>query len=137
MRGYLLKICGVFIVSSVCNVILPDGNVKKYAKVLMSIIVCITLLSPGDVSLGKISYDSKEYEVADNFENQLTAEYKNRIENTISEKCGCECEVVLDEERNIKKIILKGECSEEGREYIVTKLCVDEENIVTVAQEQR
>ena len=130
MRIYMLRICGVFIISSVCNMILPDGNIKKYARILMSIIVCITLLSPCDISFDKISYNKSDFEVAEDFENQVTEEYKRRIENMIYEKYHIESDVVLNEKREIIKIILKGEYSEEGVNFIVTQMGVGKESII-------
>lgn len=135
MRGYLLKICGVFIISAVCEIVLPDGNIKKYSKVLMSIVVCITLLSPFE--FGKLDLSVQQHDIIseDTFEESIYDEYKIRLETMISEKCSEDCEVFLDDDKKITKILAEGEISEEGKQFITEKLGLSEEIIYEKGRE--
>ncbi len=130
MRGYLLRLFGIFLVVGVGELLLPDGNIKKYAKVVLSILVFYVMLSP----IGILpDFDIKtEYEQAllyDTFDEQVKAEYKKRIEESITEKSGYGCEVMLREDNTIERVISYGEISQDAKKYITSELGVLENDI--------
>ncbi len=127
MKGYLLKILGVFIMLAVAEVMLPGGNMKKYAKVLLSILVCHALLTPiGVLPEFDIEEEKEIAKIDDTFESEVLAEYKKRIEENIFENCAAEAEVILDTDGNIEKVIL---WSDAAKSYVTEQLGVLESDI--------
>ena len=127
MKEYLIKILGVFLISGAMEVMLPEGNIKKYAKIIMCIMVCSLILSPAGVLL---EFDIKEEysaaEIDDNFEEQVINEYEKRIEKHIFEKTGAEALAEVSESGDIKKITLYGD---KALGYVKNELGVSDENI--------
>lgn len=127
MKEYLIKILGVFLISGAIEVMLPEGNIKKYAKIIMCIMVCSLILSPAGVLP---EFDIKEEysaaEIDDNFEEQVINEYEKRIEKHIFEKTGAEAVAEVSEDGDIKKITLYGD---KALGYVKNELGVSDENI--------
>ena len=46
VKEWCIKIAGVLILSALCEGVLPSGNVKKYVRILMGIILTICVCSP-------------------------------------------------------------------------------------------
>jgi len=131
MRGYLLRICGIFLISAVAEMIMPDTNVKKYSKILLSILVCITLLSPVFPKAERIK-TGDDVKIKNTLQEEITKEYKNRVEKMISDKCKTQCKVILLEERQIEKVIIYGKCTDEGKSFLNNEMGVKDENIVYI-----
>ena len=130
MRGYLLRLFGIFFVISAGELLLPDSSLKKYAKVLMSILIFNVMLSPfGVLPDFDIKSEFEESRVEDNFEKEVKAEYQKRIEEHVKEKSGVDCRVELYEDNTIKKVFLSDEISAEVKKYITDELGVVENDI--------
>lgn len=59
LSGYLLGITAIVIISSVCQVILPDGRMKKTTKIIFGLILITVIVKPVFSGL-ELDYD--EYE---------------------------------------------------------------------------
>jgi len=130
MKAYLLKVFGIFIVAGAGELMLPDGNIKKYAKVLLSILICHALLSPtGIMPEFEIDSITENTEVSDTFESEVYGEYKKRIEENILEKTGRKCEVILNDRGEIEKIIAESEPEIGFVAYLVNELGVGKDDI--------
>lgn len=109
---------------------LPESSIKKYAKVLMSILVFHTLLSPvGVLPEFNISAETEKAKLEDNFEEKVMEEYKKRIEESIISNGADECSVILKSDLTIEKITLKAREREKVINYIVNELGVLESDI--------
>ncbi len=130
MRGYLLRLFGIFFIVGVGELLLPDGNIKKYAKIVMSILIFNVLLSPvGVIPKFDINIDFEETMLSDTFDEQVRAEYIKNIQDTIKKESGAQCKVEINEDNTIKKVILYGEISENAKKYIGDELGVRENDI--------
>ncbi len=59
IREWILQIAGVIILSAVCDVIMPDGAMKKYVKPILGFILIFTIIRPvTGVTTGKLSADA-------------------------------------------------------------------------------
>lgn len=130
MRGYLLRLFGIFFIVSVGELLLPDGNIKKYAKIVMSILIFNVLLSPiGVMPKFDINLEFEESSLSDTFDEQVRSEYIKNIQETIKRESGEECTVEINDDNTIKKVILYGEISESAKKYIRNELGVAENDI--------
>lgn len=46
MSGWIISVCGIALLTVICDAILPDGNTKKYVKTIVGIVVAFTMLAP-------------------------------------------------------------------------------------------
>ena len=46
IRNYILSAAAMFVAAKAGELLLPDGNMKKYASVCVSLILCISLIRP-------------------------------------------------------------------------------------------
>lgn len=130
MKDYLLRLFAIFIIVGAGEIMLPESSIKKYAKVLMSILVFHTLLSPvGVLPEFNISAETEKVKLEDNFEEKVMAEYKKRIEESIISNGADECSVILKSDLTIEKITLKAREREKVINYIVNELGVLESDI--------
>lgn len=129
MKAYLLKIFGVFIIAGTGEILLPEGNIKKYAKVLLSLLICHALLSPaGVIPDFSVASSVNETNITDTFKDDVMAEYRRKIEENIFEETGDRCRVFLDSEGQIEKITAE-KISGSGMLYITGELGVEENDI--------
>ena len=124
MREYILKIIGAVILYSAGEMLLPEGNIKKYACVVMSLLVCLAFISPVGISddfMGEI-FTVTEAEVEDTFEGDVRSEYDKRIENIIYENTGEEAHVRTGENYEIVSVTVQ---SESAALYVINSLGVE------------
>lgn len=129
MKGYILKILGIFLILGISEIMLPEGSIKKYAKVILSILVCSTLLSDiGVLPRLEIDTEIESAKIEDTFENEVLKEYKKRIEENIFENSGERAEVILNGDGGIEKVTVFGG---EALKYVKNCLGVSENDIET------
>lgn len=130
MRAYLLKVFGIFLITGAGELLLPEGNIKKYAKVLLSVLVCHALLTPiGVIPDFEIEAITEDAMVHDTFESDVYEEYKKRIEENIFEKTGQRCTVILKDDGSIEKIITEDEPDIAVIMYFANELGVKKDDI--------
>ncbi len=46
MGAWLISICGIAVLAVLCDVILPDGNTRKYIKTVVGIVITLVIVQP-------------------------------------------------------------------------------------------
>ncbi len=46
MAGWIISVCGVALLTVLCDVILPDGNTKKYVRAVIGVVLSFAMLLP-------------------------------------------------------------------------------------------
>lgn len=130
IRKYILSAMAMFIAVKAGEILLPDGNMKKYASLCISLVLCASLARPffseTNFNLPQIS-DSVTFE--DTFKYDVFDEYKKRIEANIFDKYEVSADVSLRDDGSIESIVLSREPSEDALKYIVNELGVEENDI--------
>lgn len=130
MRELLLKLMGLSLLSFFGNMLLPEGNMKKYASLLLSFVVCacfISSLGGGlDAKLSALP-ESLETASSDTFHEEVMAEYKKRAEAEIEKHCGAKAEIETDENYNITHV--KFYSTPRGTSFLTDELEVSENEI--------
>lgn len=93
MKGYILTLCASALFVSVSSIILPEGNIKKYASLVSSVMISLSIVAPLKnlfnvnefISFENIeeSYMQKE-EAEYIYQNAIKEEYKKTIEEYLS-----------------------------------------------------
>lgn len=60
MSTWIISVCGIALMTVLCDVIIPDGGTKKYVRTVIGIVISFAILLP----LTKITFDVS----ADNFD---------------------------------------------------------------------
>ena len=120
IRNYILSAAAMFVAAKAGELLLPDGNMKKYASVCVSLILCISL---------KLPEVSEKVNCEDTFQKDVFDEYKKRIESNIFEKCGVLAEVSVGENGVIERIALPFGTSADAVNYIISELGVEKDDI--------
>lgn len=63
--SYALSVFGLIVLSTVAELMLPAGSMKKTAKIVFSLIITLTLLTPAIKLLRGTSYDPTDIEIAE------------------------------------------------------------------------
>ncbi len=46
MGAWVISICGIAVLAVLCDVILPDGNTRKYIKTVVGIVITLVIVQP-------------------------------------------------------------------------------------------
>ena len=46
MAGWIISVCGVALLTVLCDVIMPDGNSKKYVRTVIGVVISFSILIP-------------------------------------------------------------------------------------------
>ncbi len=93
MRGYILTLCASALFVSLSSLILPEGNIKKYASLVSSVMISLSIVAPlknlfaeSDIlSFESIEYEDMQYEEAEEiYKNAIKEEYKKTLEERLS-----------------------------------------------------
>lgn len=110
MKAYILTLCAAAIAVTVTNCLLPEGSVKKYAKLTSSVMISLAIALPfakllnGDFTfnLPETEEYSIDYDAQSRYKDILKKEYKSTIETGLSDIGRAYAEV--DDDLNVKKI---------------------------------
>ncbi len=122
IREWILQITAVIILGAVCDMIMSDGEIKKYVKPVLGVVLIFTIIRPvtsvsGNMLRMDILQDSlnTSFEVTEETENNQLSHIVNmfqinlgeKIEESVSERFNIECKtsVVADGEKgNLGKV---------------------------------
>lgn len=121
LSGYILSIVGIILVGVVVDLMLVDGQVKKYVQSIYVLFVIFTIVAPlpsfinnikrGDFSLetSSITVDEKYLEI---IKNQKNTALSNAIE-------------AVFENDGFAKVVVSIDSSMVDKVYTINKVCVD------------
>lgn len=58
MNSWIISVCGIALLTVVCDAIFPDGGTKKYVKTVVGIVMAFTMLAPITRFFENISTDN-------------------------------------------------------------------------------
>lgn len=134
MKKYILTVIGIAVISIICNAILTEGKIKKYAQFAFSVILSLALIFPTadflkEKIFAPISFDFQNVDYLFSVEQTVKAFYKNATVSVVQN--GNKIEKIyidLSQEKILDKAqaeILKGQV----KEILSAMYQVDEENI--------
>lgn len=88
-RTFISAVAGVIVFSAIVEIIAPDGELKKYVKLVLGMVVTVTLISPlGDISLKNITKNFIDYDktLAVQQQKNFTEEENEKIIKLYKEK---------------------------------------------------
>lgn len=134
MRAYIVKIIGAVILYCAGEMLLPEGNVKKYACVVLSLMVCLAFISPLEISedFKDEIFTSSKTQIDDTFGDEVRAEYEKRIENIIYENTGGSAEVETGDNFEITSVTVSDEAA---ALYAINNLGV-ERSVIQIGKNQ-
>lgn len=133
MREYILKTVGAVILYAMGEMLLPEGNIKKYSCVVLSLLVALEFLSPVGISddFKAEIFENTDVSVTDTFTGDVRAEYERRLEDMIYENTGVNARVITDGEFGIVSVTLPAGSGDDAIIYITEKLGVHRSDIQT------
>ncbi len=101
MSGWIISVCGIALLTVVCDTILPDGNTKKYVKTIVGIVVAFTMLTPITRFFEHISANNDylttglttQQQYIDGISNQKQLARLQKVKNVVSELSLIDCSV--------------------------------------------
>ncbi len=93
MEGYIMTLLASAVIVTVSSVVLPEGNVKKYAHLVSSVIISLALIAPlkSVLDISEIfefdnieSFEMSREEAEKIYSDNLKAELENSIEEALS-----------------------------------------------------
>ena len=96
LRQWVLTIAGVAVFGSICDIILPGGNFRKYIRLAVGLVLILTMLTP----IQKLIFKSRETDdflsetdfnsvalTVDNMDRQnISKLYRDSLEKNIKQK---------------------------------------------------
>ena len=119
--NYIKAVTAVVILFSVISTMIPDGEMKKYARFAIGLIVIACVLKPiseftkirlDDIHIDEYSYNETEYS------DRITDVYKSRLKDEIKRKFGIDVQINIDDNYNITEIVTDSEKKAEIEEYL-------------------
>lgn len=121
LKGYIISVTVMILFLAFIDLILPDNNLKKYAKFVTGLIVIITILSP----IFKFFDRKSEIETYIlNYENDLNVAALNLNKKDIQNKMKLQTEQIFKEK--LKESIEKDLYDSTKKRYKVIKIDVEE-----------
>lgn len=118
LRTYIINMLAVILFSALCEMFLPEGNMKKYASSLIGLAVMAALISPlaaftgADINLDDYIPASAAVNQDDSaYRKRVSDEYRSRVCRLIESKSdnGVRAEVDIgDDGVSIKRVYLYG-----------------------------
>lgn len=92
MSSWIISVCGIALLTVVCDAILPDGGTKKYVKTVIGIVVAFTMLAPITRFFENISTDNyltmgiaTQQQYIDGISNQKQLARLQKVQNVVDE----------------------------------------------------
>lgn len=100
MSSWIISVCGIVLLTVVCDAILPDGGTKKYVKTVIGIVVAFAMLAPIARFFENISTDNylttgiaTQQQYIDGISNQKQLARLQKVQNVVDELKLSNCSV--------------------------------------------
>lgn len=124
LASYILSIVGIILVGIVVDLMLVDGQVKKYVQSIYVLFVVFTIVAPlptfiTNIKRGDFSFDTATVEIDKNYLNVIKSQkdsaFSTAIERAFSEEGYNQIEVTIVSNMD-------------NSEYTIDKICIDISN---------
>ncbi len=139
MNGIIMSLLGGFVASLLLEMIIPNGDLKKYSRFVISIVVAMIILSPiigaiGGLSGKEFTFDG--FNLDENYIESRDNEKISVIEGGVEEYLeinGIDCDVeVFYENEIIQRVTVKGVAnnkSKRAKELVSELLEINKERV--------
>ena len=79
MREYMLSLGSVLMLIAFSNMIVPEGNIKKYVSLATGFMIISTALTIIPGSIGEISFSESAFQISDEDVMKVQAEYSAKV----------------------------------------------------------
>ncbi len=92
ISAWLLSVAGIVILSVLAELVLPEGQVNRYIKVIFSFVIILVIVSPlpklfgKDYNFGNLFNNSSSSQLQENYLYQLNIDKLNAITEGLSDK---------------------------------------------------
>lgn len=130
IKEFIFSVVGIAFLETACEMIIPEGNMKKYFKLAMGFIMMCVLLKPvtelTDFKKFEFSFDENltEAELRAESDAYILKIHEDNIRKKILEICGENTQVFIElySDGNIKSIALRGNVSDSNIMYLKEEL---------------
>ncbi len=117
IREWIMRIAGITALGAVCDMIMTDGNMKKYVKMVVGLVLVLAVISPiteitpklSDIKIPEITQRKAaemKNTIAEKEYQQIIMLYSEKLEQSIEGKiysdfgCGAKAKVKVEENDN-------------------------------------
>ena len=131
MKEWIMSIVGAIVLTILIEVLMSDGEMKKYVKGITSLIVLAIIISPLPNLFSKESiYQNFDVnmvvdEVGDDINYTFLEETKQKQMENLNQAC-----LILLNEKGITNVIITPTCANEDNEFEMEKILIDCTNLV-------
>ena len=136
VRECILSFLGIALFAGVFEILLPDGNIKKYSSVLIGFVISASFVSLFGL-MDDITLEDINTEAFISFENvsieqddKIQKEYIANIKKIIEQNGGTATDVEIDDEMRPVKIVFNEPVSESLKNFLTQEMGVSEDVIV-------
>ena len=97
IREWIMRIAGITALGAVCDMIMTDGNMKKYVKMVVGLVLVLAVISPiteitpeiSDIKIPEITQKKVaelKYTIAEKEYQQIIMLYSEKLEKSIENK---------------------------------------------------
>lgn len=137
MREYVIKILAASFAACIAEMLLPEKSMKKFAMSIIGVGIVAVIALPAlnllktDLNFDDIFPEEEVFSYESTYNEEIAAEYKNRIEKSIEEKGEVTAEVTLNENMEIESVKLTGNVDSKVLYYVNVDLGVTRDAIRT------
>lgn len=127
LKDFIVSVLSVVFLGTVCEMIIPDGSLKKYFKLVIGFIMMSTLIYPvKNIKSApefefSFEYPMSEEEIRAESDAYILKLHEETIQNRISEICGDDVKIFTEifSDGTIKEITLRGNVSKSEIDKII------------------
>lgn len=139
IKEFILSIISIAFLSTVCEMIIPEGKMKSYYKLVFGFILMCVLIKPvGNINnFPEIDFSSEsviteeELKAASNA--YILKIHEENIKSRICELCGDDIEIFIElfSDGNIRSVTIRGEVPSTTIEFLKTELGCNDIKVIS------
>ncbi len=134
MDGYIRAVGGAVILAALADMLIPEGSMRRYCRMVCGFMILAALLSPltgsfKEIQTGEYTIDAEKAEAQARA--RILVQHKENLENLIEARFpGARAYVEVDSEGNVIRVSAEGiEDEADARKYIEESLGVKGEAV--------
>lgn len=109
MWGWVVTVAGIAILSVLCDIVLPEGQTRKYIKTVFGVVVTLVIVQP---IIGLFSGDLGDFSLSTDGETEIQGQYIENVTNRQNENKIKSVNLLLGANGiDVKEIVIDGDKS--------------------------
>ncbi len=135
MKAYILRVLAVSMLTALCNLFLPDGQVRRFAAPMLGLAVTASILVPAaalfkaDIAADALLPAAEIVPDTETYVRRVEEEYTKRIADEIAARGDVTASVSLREDFTVSRIVLTGDVNTAVMQYITMELEVPRSHV--------